>query len=409
MSKQEKNNDSNIINRVIQVILIIIIIILLLHNCSLIKKKNGNQNGKWNIIDIKCDDGKCSKDDKMIDCLHDDENSRCLVPNFVGKSKKDVLKWLSSLSNNIDVEFKLVENPDYKDGVVLEQSIVGKSVKELIKGRKKIVITIVNNGSLVDCNKDSQNDKCTLPNFIDKKLSDVEKWLDSIANNVKIKFVYVDSDKEAGTIVNQSIKSGAPIKELINSDEVIIIYISKGSKNNKSNNSNNSNQGSSNIPESNPGSDSETEPELEDDFYVSDNDKVKWHDDVNLNIFEDSLKISKVNGKIAPESTGTYKFMVNNGTKYNLKYKISFNEENEYNMNIKYKLKKGNTYLVDEYVSYNQLSINNMTLNSTKSETYYLEWKWVGDNDLNDTAIGNSAKNSDIKYSLKINVEAESI
>lgn len=121
------------------------------------------------------------------------------------------------------------------------------------------------------------------------------------------------------------------------------------------------------------------------------------------------MKISKVNGKIAPESTGTYKFTVNNGTKYNLKYKISFNEENEYNMNIKYKLKKGNTYLVDEYVSYNQLSINNMTLNSTKSETYYLEWKWVGDNDLNDTAIGNSAKNSDIKYSLKINVEAESI
>ena len=78
-------------------------------------------------------------------------------------------------------------------------------------------------------------------------------------------------------------------------------------------------------------------------------------------------------------------------------------------MNIKFKLKKGNTYLVDQYVSYNQLNIDDVTLNTNKSDTYYLEWKWVGDNDGNDTTIGKNAKNSDISYSLKINVEAESL
>ena len=78
-------------------------------------------------------------------------------------------------------------------------------------------------------------------------------------------------------------------------------------------------------------------------------------------------------------------------------------------MNMKFKLKKGNTYLVDQYVSYNQLNIDNMILNAKKSDTYYLEWKWLGDNDSNDTAIGNNAKNSDISYELKINVEAENI
>ena len=78
-------------------------------------------------------------------------------------------------------------------------------------------------------------------------------------------------------------------------------------------------------------------------------------------------------------------------------------------MNMKFKLKKGNTYLIDHYVSYNQLNIDNMVLSSNGSDTYYLEWKWVGDNDSNDTAIGSVAKNTDIEYSLKTNVEAESI
>ena len=50
-----------------------------------------------------------------------------------------------------------------------------------------------------------------------------------------------------------------------------------------------------------------------------------------------------------------------------------------------------------------------MTINSHNSETYYLEWKWVGDNDTNDTFIGKNANNEDIEYRLKINVEAESI
>ena len=75
---------------------------------------------------------------------------------------------------------------------------------------------------------------------------------------------------------------------------------------------------------------------------------------------------------------------------------------------MKYKLKKGNTYLVDQYVSYEQLNINDMLLNSNKTDVYSLEWKWVGDNDNNDTTIGKSAKEEDINYSLKINIEAES-
>ena len=346
----------------------------------------------------------------MIDCLQDENNSKCLVPDFIGKSKKDVLRWLSSISNTIEIEIKTVEDPNYKDGTVLEQSIIGTSVKDLLAGKTKLVVTIVNNGSLVDCSKNSKNNKCALPDFVNKKRNDVENWLDGITNNVKIKYVYVDSNKPAGTIINQSIKRGTVIKNILDKDETIIIYISKGNKNSSATNpyTNGGSQGNNaskedTTPEPTP----EPEPETEGDFYVSDNEVARWNDEKNLKIFEDSSRISKVNGKIAPESTGTYRFIINNETSYSLKYNISFTENNQHNMNMK--LKKGNTYLIDHYVSYDELNINNMTINNHDSETYYLEWKWVGDNDSNDTSIGKNAKSANIKYSLKINVEAESV
>ena len=399
MPNQEKDKDNKIINRIIQIVLIIIIILLLLQNCSLMRKKSNEDNEVINNIDIKCDDDKCQQTDIIVDCLKDENNDECIVPNFVGKNKKDVLNWISLVSNNIEFDFKFVKNLDYKDGTVLEQSVTGVSVKDLLTKKIKLVITIVNNGSLVDCQKDSENEKCILPNFTNKKKSDVEKWLEGIANNINIKYKYINSSKKVGTIVNQSVQAGLYLGDILNNGETIIIYISSGNKKDSSNKNTNSNEQSNK---------SNSNTNLEDEFYVSDNKIVKWNDNTDLNIFTDSKKISKVNGKIAPESTGIYVFNVNNKTKYNLKYNISFIESNEYSINMKYKLKKGNTYLVDQYVSYEQLNINDMLLNSNKTDVYSLEWKWVGDNDNNDSTIGMSAKDGDINYSLKINIEAES-
>ena len=409
-TKKKKNN--NVIDLVIKIVLILIIIILLLHNCSLIKKNGKKETGNVNIIDITCDNNNCQKplNEVLVDCLKDGSNSKCIVPDFVGKTKKDVLKWLYSIANNIEIEINTIENSSYKDGTVIEQSIVGTSVKDLIAGKTKFVITIVNNGSIVDCSENSNSNKCILPNFVNKNKNDVENWLDGITNNIKIKFIYVDSDKPAGTIISQSIKSGTSINGILGNDETIIIYISKGNKK-TSNTSNNGSKNNKTTPKDNTkpadSEEEETEPELDDDFYVSDKEIVKWQDESNLNIFEDSMY--KIRGKIAPNSHNTYKFIVNNGTRYTLKYKITFNETNQYNIKMKYKLKKGNTYLIDHYVSYDQLNIDNMIINTESSDTYYLEWKWIGDNDIDDTQIGKAASSSDVNYNLASDVEAESI
>ena len=128
---------------------------------------------------------------------------------------------------------------------------------------------------------------------------------------------------------------------------------------------------------------------------------VTWDGANDLKIFEKTLYT--VDGKIAPESSNTYQFVVRNNTKYNIKYDIDFIETNPYNINMKYKLKKNDTYLIDHYVSASELNINDMTLESSNNDTYYLEWKWVSSD--NDTQIGTTANAS---YGLKIEIKAES-
>ena len=385
----DKGKKSKTRDKIIMVALIIIIIILLIRNCTLLHKKENNE-GKVNIIDISCNSNKCEK--KAINetnCLQNVDNKQCLVPDFEGKSKNDFLKWLNSISNTIEIEIKLVEDSNYLEGTIISQSAVGTKVKDLLDNKIKLVITIVNNGSLVDCLKDDNNSKCILPDFINKAENDVENWVNGFTNSIKLKYIYIDSDNEKGTIIGQSIKEGTSVKEILNNNQTLIIYVSKGKK--------------ESSPETIP------EPEMYDDFYVNDNEIVKWQDETNLKIFEDSSNISKVRGKIAPESSGTYEFVVNNGTKYDLNYKISLIENNESNINIKYKLKKGDTYIIDDYKSYNEINIEEALLNTKSSDTYYLEWKWIGDNDNTDTQIGTNAKNTNIEYGLKIKLEAESI
>ena len=70
---------------------------------------------------------------------------------------------------------------------------------------------------------------------------------------------------------------------------------------------------------------------------------------------------------------------------------------------MKYKLKKNDTYLIDHYVSADELSASEIFLNNNQSDTYYLEWKWISSE--NDTQIG---KTIDANYGLKIEIKAES-
>ena len=135
--------------------------------------------------------------------------------------------------------------------------------------------------------------------------------------------------------------------------------------------------------------------------YDKDHSKITWNGASDLKIFANP--VYEFESIVAPESENTYQFVVKNDTKYNLKYSISFEETNPYNINMKYKLKKNNKYVIDHYVSYNELKLLGQKLSVNKNDTYYLEWKWISTNH------DNYAGENSAKYNLKINIKAESI
>ena len=137
---------------------------------------------------------------------------------------------------------------------------------------------------------------------------------------------------------------------------------------------------------------------------VFDDDKpaLEWNGSTNLSIF--SKSIYNVDGKLAPESENTYEFVVRNSTKYDISYDVSFDETNLYHINMKYKLKKNNTYVIDHYVTFEELKLTDQVLSSGSKDVYHLEWKWISSS--NDMSIGT---NPDANYGLKIEVEAESV
>lgn len=138
-------------------------------------------------------------------------------------------------------------------------------------------------------------------------------------------------------------------------------------------------------------------------FKVYDNDKtpISWNGASDLNIFANSISSE---GTIAPESKGTYEFKIKNSTNYIMQYDVRFDEENDSYINMKYKLKRNDTYVVNHYVSAAELIIEDQLINSNSEDIYYLEWYWQSSAD--DTNIGTGPEAT---YTLKINVEAESI
>ena len=170
--------------------------------------------------------------------------------------------------------------------------------------------------------------------------------------------------------------------------------------NRQSDNSTVNNQDTNVIADnSNDSSNNVVVDEKDENFKVTDSELI-WKDVTPLKIFTDS--VYQLEGKIAPESSNTYQFVVKNSTKYKLKYRVSFIESNPYHINMQYKLKKNDTYLVDHYVSYDELNISEQLLNSNENDTFYLEWKWASSD--NDNAAGANAAS----YSLQIEVKAES-
>ena len=156
--------------------------------------KAGKKVKKGTKIDLRVSSGK-----KTVD-----------MPNFVGMDEDTVRKNASKLGfKNITVE--KVESDNYDTGKVVSQNI--KAGTEIVPKEKELIIQVSNGKK-----------KITMPNLVGEDSSNIESVLSSYGfKNVTYKEEY--SDKESGTIISQSIRTGSNI---VPSEESLEIVISKG-------------------------------------------------------------------------------------------------------------------------------------------------------------------------------------
>jgi len=183
--------------------------------------KAGKKVRKGSKVDLRVSSGK-----KTVD-----------MPNFVGMDEDNVKRNASKLGfKNITVE--KVESDRFDTGKVVSQNIPAGT--EIVPKEKELIIQV-----------SSGKKKVSMPNLVGEDSSRAESVIASYGfKNVSYKEEY--SDKEAGTVISQSIRSGSSI---IPSEESLEIIISKGKEKKTSredsdtdartNNDNNSNNSSS--------------------------------------------------------------------------------------------------------------------------------------------------------------------
>ena len=162
------------------------------------------------VIDSDPKAGKKVKKGAKIDLRVSSGKKTVDMPNFVGMDEDTVRKNASKLGfKNITVE--KVESDNYDTGKVVSQNI--KAGTEIVPKEKELIIQVSNGKK-----------KITMPNLVGEDSSNIESVLSSYGfKNVTYKEEY--SDKESGTIISQSIRTGSNIAP---SEESLEIVISKG-------------------------------------------------------------------------------------------------------------------------------------------------------------------------------------
>lgn len=168
-----------------------------------------------------------------------------LLVDLTDKTLSEAQTWATK--NNIKLNIEYVENSKYKDGTILSQDYpVNKRLDKI--NNKTVTIKVVKNkeneedSKKINCLEDTDNSICSIPNFVSKTKKDVTNWGSKFSNTISIYYEYVESDKEAGTIISQSVKKGTSVKDIIEKSTTITITIAKEKEITSGENTDNNNE-----------------------------------------------------------------------------------------------------------------------------------------------------------------------
>lgn len=151
-----------------------------------------------------------------------------LLPNFTTMTLTEAQDFANKY--NLTLKINYVNKDNYKDNAIISQNYPYKKRIDKIEDKTiELEVNKKNNTQIenkIDCLK-STNDICKLPNFIGKTKEDIISWGNKFSNTINIFFDYKESSKDKNTVLNQDVKEGATVEDLINKKTTITFTISK--------------------------------------------------------------------------------------------------------------------------------------------------------------------------------------
>lgn len=159
---------------------------------------------------------------------------------------------------------------------------------------------------------------------------------------------------------------------------------------------------------------------------------ISWETDTSINLFREFYtnedgSITVLSGDddkvIAPGTSNEYEFTIKNTGSEPIEYVLSLGSIfvlEDYDLPIVVRLHKGDEWLIgseNEWVAVSDLAdfTDSDTLDVNRSNIYVFEWQWPFEcgereelilNNLNDTLLGNTSVNSEVEFTLNINVDS---
>ena len=156
-----------------------------------------------------------------------------VLPNFANNSLADVQEWANK--NGVKLNIKYVQRSGSKENWVISMDQpVSKRVDRI--PNQTVTIEVVRNGTStntstntnkVNCVTDSTNSVCSIPNFVGKTKQDIVSWASKFSNSIDVDFEEIESEQSSGTILEQSLKEGTTVKDMIDNSTTLTIKLAK--------------------------------------------------------------------------------------------------------------------------------------------------------------------------------------
>ena len=148
-----------------------------------------------------------------------------LLPDLEEYTLTGAQNWATK--NGVTLKYNYVKRAGVENGKIVGQDYPEAKRIDRIPNKTVTIDVVKNDADKVDCLITPTDTACKLPSLIGKDKDYVETWANKFSNTITVKYVHkYDKDKAEDTVLEQSLKSGTTVKEMLDDKLTLTITLS---------------------------------------------------------------------------------------------------------------------------------------------------------------------------------------